>query len=1026
MMTRYSPDINMSSPLDLNLNLNSLDDYDNISYVDSVYLTVDEINDFLNVSNNNLSLNVKINNFWFLNCRSLSKNFDSLTNLLSQINQSFTCIALAETWLKQNHEDLFQLPGYSIVSNCRENKIGGGVCLYICQNEEYKVMPQLTIMTEHIETIFVEIINTNSTNMVVGCVYRPPSASGDIFNDTMTSLLRMLCSAKNKDIYIMGDYNFDLLKFEQNTLTGNFLQNMLSYSLHPIITRATRITENSKTLIDNIFTNACSDDCKSAVIYSDISDHLPCILQCRKRTNNDSLNEAKSSPPNISRNFSKASIAKFNHHLSHLNWAFLYNGSGEIDGDPNIAYNNFLDTLTIGLDTFFPQTVKQSYRKTPRKAWITPGLVKSCETKCKLYKRFIEENTDETKLAYNAYKNKLKHLLRKAEKDYFCTKLHDCDKNMKKTWQVLNGVLNRASNKATSQQNLNVNGVVTSDFKCISEGFNDYFVNVGSNLAKNIPPVNHSFEKYLSNPQRMVNSCSLHPTSPMEIINLVKALSNSHSSSFDEISTSLLKNIIHPIAQPLADIINCCLDKGIFPDKMKIAKVIPIFKTGKKTDIKNYRPISILPAISKIFEKLIEQRITSFIERFNIVASSQFGFRKKHSTQMAILSLYEKVTEALDNNEFAIGIFVDLSKAFDTLNHKILINKLEYYGIRGVPLALIKSYLHNRTQYVSYHNYLSCHQPITCGVPQGSVLGPLLFTLYINDIEHACPELNFILFADDTNLMYSNKDIWTLKRIVNNQLASLANWFKANKLSLNISKTSYILFGRKKINTIPDNAETFTIQIEDQILSQVNHTKFLGVVVDQKLSWKQHVEHLCLKISKSIGMINRIKFKLNRNALILLYKTLIYPHLSYCNIIWGTASQSALKQLTILQKRIVRIITHSYYLAHTSPLFHELKLLKLADLNNYVTGIFIYKYINNLLPSVCRSLITLNPLPQAQYSLRRPNSFNIPTPRTTLRQNCLRIRGPTYWNSLPPYIQQSSSIMLLKSNLTFYLISNYK
>ena len=214
----------------------------------------------------------------------------------------------------------------------------------------------------------------------------------------------------------------------------------------------------------------------------------------------------------------------------------------------------------------------------------------------------------------------------------------------------------------------------------------------------------------------------------------------------------------------------------------------PIYKSGAKNEFINYGPISILPSFSKIYEKIISNRILSYVEKYGILAKSQFGFRKKHSTYMAMMQLYDKVSEAIDKNEFCVGIFIDLSKAFDTINHDILLQKLYTYGIRGIPNLLIKNYLENRKQFVDYKNCQSNMNDITCGVPQGSILGPLLFLLYINDMSKISKLLYFILFADDTNILYSNRDIWQLMNIVNSELKNLSDWFKANKLSLNIKK----------------------------------------------------------------------------------------------------------------------------------------------------------------------------------------------------------------------------------------------
>lgn len=293
-----------------------------------------------------------------------------------------------------------------------------------------------------------------------------------------------------------------------------------------------------------------------------------------------------------------------------------------------------------------------------------------------------------------------------------------------------------------------------------------------------------------------------YKTSAEEIIKIVSNLENKQSSGFDDIPVSIVKASVEHIAELISRIINNSFTSGVVPDNLKIAKVCPIFKNGEKDLFTNYRPISILPSFSKIFEKAAFNRLSSYLESKCMLVNNQYGFRRQHSTYMAIMDMYDKISAASDRNEFSIGIFIDLSKAFDTLDHVILIKKLEYYGLRGVTLKWFQNYLLNRQQYVFLNESSSSLRVINCGVPQGSVLGPLLFILYINDIVNCSNILKFILFADDTNIFHSDTNVFQLMTTINCELLKLSKWFKANKLSLNVKKTNYILFGRKKFRTV--------------------------------------------------------------------------------------------------------------------------------------------------------------------------------------------------------------------------------
>jgi hypothetical protein len=388
---------------------------------------------------------------------------------------------------------------------------------------------------------------------------------------------------------------------------------------------------------------------------------------------------------------------------------------------------------------------------------------------------------------------------------------------------------------------------------------------------------------------------------------------------------------------------------------------------------------------------------------------------------MALQDMYYKISQAVDNREFAVGIFVDLSKAFDTINHVILLHKLEYYGVRGIALQWFKDYLSNRKQYVSYNNFSSSLMNVTCGVPQGSILGPLLFILYINDIVNCSSVLYFVLFADDTNIFYSNNSHIDLMRIINTELVKLLDWFRSNKLSLNAKKTKYLIFGNKNKACLETN---FNISIDNSCLERVTHTKFLGVFVDENLNWKYHVSQISIKVSRNIGVLNRIKYLLSQDVLLSLYYTTIHPYLLYCNIVWGGASLTALDKLILLQKRAIRLITYSAYLAHTSPLFKRLRILKLYDIYRFQIYMFMFRFKHNLLPISCTHFITQN-LVASHYNLRREDEFIVVKFRSEIRKKCISVVGPNLWNSLKDSLKKVNSISIFKSRLIDLLVEDY-
>ena len=516
------------------------------------------------------------------------------------------------------------------------------------------------------------------------------------------------------------------------------------------------------------------------------------------------------------------------------------------------------------------------------------------------------------------------------------------------------------------------------------------------------------------------NSMVLNLVSDNEVINIVNSFKSGSAAGYDNISMNIIKQSIHLIVEPITHIINLSITNGAVPDKMKLARVIPVFKCNDQTQLSNYRPISVLPAFSKILERVIYNRMVHYLDNYNILCHQQFGFRKGYSTSMALIRLFDQLSTAIDNKKFTIGIFLDLSKAFDTVNHEILFTKLEHYGFRGIVLDWMKSYFINRMQFVQYNNHCSDLKEISCGVPQGSILGPLLFLLYINDICNVSQILEVILFADDTNVFYSHQDLHYLVNTMNKEMNKLSEWLKINKLTLNLEKTKYILFKpRQKRQYMPVD-----LFIDGTNINQVHETSFLGVVLDENITWKSHISYISSKISKSIGIILRSSFYLFKSSLKTLYYGLVYPYLQYCNIVWASTYQSNLNRIVILQKRIVRIISKVKFDSHTNPLYKELNILKFHDICKLQMGQFLFSWKNNSLPNYFNDMFTLN----AQLpGLKRRNveNFRIPYCRTKLRKFSLRFQGPKRFNSLPVEVISVSTPSHFKVKMKSFLTSSY-
>src|ERR1043165_4473680 len=557
----------------------------------------------------------------------------------------------------------------------------------------------------------------------------------------------------------------------------------------------------------------------------------------------------------------------------------------------------------------------------------------------------------------------------------------------------------------------------------MANALNNLFSDIAHTLAEQIPNSRFSFANYLDPP--MPNSFGLIPTSPEEINKLSHFIHDSHSRGIDDIDPHIAISYIPLIASQLAELINCSLNTGVVPHAIKIAKIVPIYKKGGRDDPTNYRPISILPFFAKYFEKIMYDRLSNFVEKSNIIFSHQYGFQSGRSTFMPLLNMYDKISNAFENSEYSIGIFFDLAKAFDTVNHDILLQKLANYGIRGTQLAWFTSYLEKRLQCVSCNGALSGFRMVKYGVQQGSNLGPLLFLLYINDLPNVSPILSFILFADDTNVFYSHKSYHTLVQTINNELISIAEWFSANRLSLNLEKTNFILFRSHKKICPP--SDSLLLSINGTLISQVSSSKFLGVYIDQHLTWNDHIKNISAKVAKNIGILYRTSHILPSSIRAKLYYSLVYPYISYCNLVWASTYVSRLHKLVSLQKRVVRIIAGAPSFAHTSPLFLKFNLLKFHQIRTFQIWVFMYRFTHDLLPWNFSGYFQQGS--DIHHHLTRSSKlYRGIHAHSNSRRFSIKFTGPGVWSRIPLSIQQMPNFQwfkkMLRSNLIKDLTNN--
>ena len=920
-----------------------------------------------------------------VNIRSYSKNYSSLWNYLLNIKHKFHIIALTETWTSPDDEYLLAYPGYNTFTKSRHPAMGGGgVALLVDDTFQTEVIEIEANANSPIESLFITTTPPMGKPLIIGSIYRPPKSNMLTTNNDFEKILATL-SNQNKSCYLCGDFNMNLLNINTHQYTSDFLNLMSTFLFRPLIHVPTRITNSSSTLIDNIFTNSLSFRECPGVFITDISDHLPifAILDHQLTPSNK--------PKFISyRCKSPTAYNSFESDLKNISWKNTLSLT-----NPDSILES-LDTILYGIyNCNFPViTRKARIYKTKLKPWMSSALLKSCKTKNKLYRKYLKSKSTIAYSKYKTYKNKLTTILRNCEKNYYANLLELHKSNLKETWKIIREVLNQPNSKPTNIP-LTVNGALVADPITIANEFNNYFASIGPTMAATIPRANLHPSSYLKNPNP--NSMFINPVTTNEVIDITLNLKNTKPYNCFELPNHIIKKIAPITAEPVAHLLNQSFQTGIVPSAMKVAIISPIFKSGDQSDLVNYRPISKLTCLSKVMERAMHNRLTDFLDSNNILYNKQFGFRKNHSTTHAIIEVVDKLTETMDQGKATIGVFLDLSKAFDTIKHDILLDKLAHYGVRGTPLDWFKSYLTGRLQQVYYHNTLSNLASILCGVPQGSILGPLLFLIYINDITNCSDKLLMFLFADDTTVFITGSSNANLFTTMNMELNNLGNWFQANLMSLNAKKTNYIIFSSRRRKIPEDN--NLNISINSTPIKRVPQIKFLGIIIDEHLTWQPHINIVKNKIAKTIGIIKRLRSTLPKTTLRTLYNSLILPHLNYGNVIWAGGYETSLLPIFLLQKKVVRLISGTGYLAPSSHLFYSLNLLTIFDLYKLQLATLMYHHQNKTLPTIFFSYFTTNATVHDHETRFRHNLRSILC-KTNIRYFSVRLAGPRIWNTI--------------------------
>ena len=878
----------------------------------------------------------------------------------------------------------------------------------------YRERPDLSTFIEgEFESIFVEIIRGGGRkNEVVGVVYRPPGSGMQGFSREMA---RVMTGLRGLDGYIMGDFNVDLLKGETHGPTAEFMEGFMSGGFYPLISLPTRITDTSATLIDNIWTSNLSNAMVSGLITVRLSDHLPTYAFVSGNREVGVVEGMRGRR----RQINERRIEKFADRLK--GWCFDSERALGVEGNVARFRNGFRDLY----DAAFPWVDCKKKKKDIEKPWLDDDDFKElvCE-KGNLYTRKVRGTLgldDVDRLAEVTKEvNRMRQRLKRA---YFAQRMDEIQGDLRATWEVLNELLRGRvrRDRGNTCRYFEKGGVGITEGVEIAKGFCDFYCRVGPDLAARLGrEPDGAFLEYMGN--RVEESLVWRPTTPSEVEELCRGLKPNKGAGWDGVSPRVIRGVAREISGPLSAFFNYCMREGHYPKCFKVARVVPVYKGEDPTQFSNYRPVSVLPVLSQVLERILQSRLEVFLSKAGVIIPGQYGFRAGHSTAMAVLEMVERVRGAWANGNAALGVFIDLKKAFDTVDHGILLAKLDHYGVRGSTLTLLQSHLEGRSQYVVYGGVESERGRVECGVPQGSVLGPLFFLLYVNDMVRACEGLDPVLFADDTNIYAEDAVLERLFEKVNRGLEALGRWFRCNRLTLNLKKTEFIYFGGSRGQDLGN----LRLTVGGEVIKRVGGARFLGVWVDEGLRWTAHIEKVRSKMGQLLGVLGRASAVLGPESLLSLYNGMVLPHLQYCLMVWGDfqGDSNGAHGLALLrqQKRFVGLIAGRKGRYHADPLFASHGILKIEDLYRQQVRVHAWRFWNRRLPAHQAAMLErVDDI--HSYGTRRAGVGLYVSTRV---HKSVGYKVPREWGLLSEKLRQTASLQAFKKNSRAGFLREYR
>lgn len=885
---------------------------------------------------------------------------------------------------------------------CRNVSQNGGAAIYVRNNLK---CTELDISDLIIESVFEAVVLVFNYFTVI-CVYRPPSGSIEVFFDQLNLCIERINNRK-KFIFICGDLNIDILSDNQNSMKGRKQLEcfMAEHGVISLTNEPTRISSNASTSIDHIITNVPSEilqhKCNVEVGISDHTMQQATISIAQTKKKPEKMFEYK-------RIVTVEKEIQFIEALNNESWSLMYNAESADD-----KFEQFHKKFKEMFDSFFP-IKKRNVTVRQKKDWITKGLKITSINHRELSKEAKGHKDIEFKNYFVKYRKIYRKVVQNAKMLSVKEEITTSKNVTKAVWRVINRSMGkRESETPNIKVNLSDSETICDDPTLVANAFNVYYSNVASKLIGpdaregTLPTESCTFSMFLTS------------VTENDVTLAISKLKNKKCCGHDDITDDIVKRCHVPLLKPLQHLIQASFEQGIFPTRLKISKVLPLYKKGDKQCMGNYRPVANISTFAKIFEFVMDMKVRSYLYKHNLMSPTQFGFLKDRSTSDAIIDFIHCIYKAFETRTYVSGLLFDMSKAFDLVDHNILLRKMEAHGIRGIILKWFKSYLADRKQFVEINQttgnnrkkYRSNFHSVLYGVPQGSILGPLLFIIFINDLSKFLKAGKLVNFADDANVLIRAITIEDLEELLYLAFEQMKEWCYLNNLVLNDDKTNIIQFRtndrvQKNVNSSFKNLH-------------VNSAKFLGIHLDQHLRWHAHLQELKIAISKTIFGIKRIRTMTDEKTALLAYYGMFHSKISYGTSIWGNSTM--MPDVFKIQKKAVRAVFSLTQRTSCKHYFVEKNIMTIYSI--YIYQILKYVKKNECLFKKSKDL--------HKYVTRQNDKIYSDFVHLNVSENDIMYLGPKLFNILPsnirslPLKQFSNYVKLQLTKCAFYCLKDY-